>query len=208
MLIEPALTSTKQVLDFVATHEIVLRVVEHRQQNVKVGEQLTERSLLAERDSCIRALAPFRKLLIQGMRLCVNLIPEWLKQFAEETEPAKDTAVEDDEDDEEKGDADDEELEEEIHASSRQICDAAFAIEEKGELAVAQDRAENACYVVRFDDVILPDPADFETQRTFIESGLVRDRRQEYLAEWRRDVLWEADPTATIQTIEQPAPEA
>ena len=123
-------------------------------------------------------------------------------------EPAIDEAEKDSTDD-----ADDAEDEvddgpkEEVQASSRQICDAAFDIEEEGQLAVARDPAQDACYLVRFDGVIYPDSSDFDTSKRYLESQLVREKRGIYLAEWHRQVVLEANPNAVFETAEAEAEE-
>ena len=90
----------------------------------------------------------------------------------------------------------DEGPQEEVHPSSREICEVGFDLEEKGQLAIARNPAEDACYLVRFDDVIYPDSSEFETHKSYLESRLVREKLGIYLAEWHRDVLLEANPQA------------
>lgn len=122
--------------------------------------------------------------------------------------PTEDTEEPDEEDaskDDPEGDASEEEdegPEEEVLASSRVVCDVAFDIEAKGQLAVARDAAEDSCYLVRFDDVIYPDSSEFDTHKGYLENRLLRERRGIYLAEWHRDVLREAEPNVDLAPAE------
>ena len=135
----------------------------------------------------------------EGLVTAVEFIRSYgsLKYLAPKEKEETDEAGKDEPQKDERDEADEDEAEEEekIHPSSRQMWDAAFELEEKGQLAVAQDPEEDACYLVRFDDVIYPDPADFDTNRTYLESSLLRDRRSLYFAEWHRNVWREAVPT-------------
>jgi hypothetical protein len=78
------------------------------------------------------------------------------------------------------------------HPASTEILRAAFALEKQGEAGVAQSESEAAAYIVRFDDVIYPDPAGFAARRESIERELLLDAERTRITAWRTEVLREA----------------
>jgi hypothetical protein len=78
------------------------------------------------------------------------------------------------------------------HPASTEILRAAFALEKQGEAGVAQSESEAAAYIVRFDDVIYPDPAGFAARKESIERELLLDAERTRITAWRTEVLREA----------------
>jgi len=79
----------------------------------------------------------------------------------------------------------------EPHPSSRSIVDATFNLPDadKGKLAVATDDKAGAAFLLRLDDLRLPDPGKFEDNKTYIEGRLRREREQTTFTDFRNTLL-------------------
>jgi hypothetical protein len=62
----------------------VFVVVEHWQKDIKVREQGTEPNRTLQGDGKIRALAPFRKFLIERVAGCLYFVAQGLKQSGQQ----------------------------------------------------------------------------------------------------------------------------
>ncbi|MBN1441559.1 MAG: hypothetical protein JXA90_02570 [Planctomycetes bacterium] len=74
------------------------------------------------------------------------------------------------------------------HPSDRVLRETAFAIETRGAVAFAGDKEEGLCYLVRFDDTVKPDPAEFDRYRSGLERELLAEKERTYFRDWKRDV--------------------
>jgi hypothetical protein len=93
------------------------------------------------------------------------------------------------------GDEDsDENAEEEAHPASKAIVEAVFRLPEgdKQKTTVVSDAETSSCYIVRFEDVQLPNPGGFEQQKDQLERQLVQEKSQQYFTDWRAALLKEA----------------
>ncbi len=88
-------------------------------------------------------------------------------------------------------DSNDEDLQEEAHPSSTEIVQAAFGLPaaDKGQVVAATDLEASAAFLVRFDDLKLPDPAKFEARRDSLEQQLRAEQASTAFAEWKRKLL-------------------
>jgi hypothetical protein len=98
---------------------------------------------------------------------------------------------------------------EEAHPASQAILGAVFNIQEMKSLSVAKDPKSGNCYLVRFDDVVYPDPANFEKEKSRIERDLLAGSREtgvgkeaKHFKVWRDEVLREALGHATKKSAE------
>ena len=85
---EPALASPQQLLDLGVVDPVVLVVVEHRQQDVQVIEQIGQSALRRESQADVAARAPLRISGIQPDRLDVDPVPQRLEQSTDELRAA------------------------------------------------------------------------------------------------------------------------
>lgn len=90
------------------------------------------------------------------------------------------------------GDGGDDEPAEVAHESSNALKEAGFDIEKAGLTGVAASPENKAAYLVRVDDVVLPDPEGFEEDKSWIRSRLLRERQQGYFTLWRSEIRREA----------------
>ncbi len=81
---QPALTLTQQLLELVLSDEVVLVVVENRNENVEVGQELRECPLRSQLHGEVGSLAPRRERGVERVVLGVNLVPERLEQAAQQ----------------------------------------------------------------------------------------------------------------------------
>ncbi len=95
-------------------------------------------------------------------------------------------------------DGDDLETAEESHPASSSILEALFRLPDgdKQKTTVVSDEKAGSCYIVRFDDLHLPNPSGFEAQKASFERTLTQRQATEYFAAYRRDLLREARPEA------------
>jgi hypothetical protein len=78
------------------------------------------------------------------------------------------------------------------HEASNALKEAGFDIEKAGLTGVAASPETEAVYLVRVDDVVLPDPEGFEDDKSWIRSRLLRERQQGYFTLWRSEIRREA----------------
>jgi hypothetical protein len=86
------------------------------------------------------------------------------------------------------------------HPASSAILEYGFkALREKGKVdGFAEDPGTSACYVVRWDDQIFPDPAGFEKARPPIERQLMQEKQISYVAAWREKLYHRAQPARVV----------
>jgi hypothetical protein len=108
-------------------------------------------------------------------------------------------------------DAGDAEDDLEPHASSDSIVDAVFNLPDtdKGKAALATDEKAGSLFLLRLDDLKLPNPGKFDDSKSYLESRLRREREQTAFTEWRNDLLrrarqQEASPEASTETATKP----
>ncbi len=82
---EPPLPVAQQLLHLVLRDPVVLFIVEHGHQNIEVAKQLTESLRRAQCHAEVAALAPFRKLGVERLRLGHNGVTEGLEEPAQES---------------------------------------------------------------------------------------------------------------------------
>ena len=83
MIVEPAFAALEQLFDFVFADPVVFLVVEDRNKDIKMVEQLSKNLAGLESDSEIAALAPFWKLLIERKLSGFDGVTERLKKRTE-----------------------------------------------------------------------------------------------------------------------------
>jgi len=83
--------------------------------------------------------------------------------------------------------------EEETHPASKTLLGAVFTLPDgdRQKTSVASDSEVGACYIARFDDVQLPNPAGFEKQKDQLERTLLQESSRLYFAKWRSELLKE-----------------
>ena len=81
---EPLAAAAEQLLDLVGAHPVVLVVVEHRQQNVEVLEEVLHPEVPLESDVEVPAVPPGGKLGVERDRPRLDLVAERLEQCAGE----------------------------------------------------------------------------------------------------------------------------
>lgn len=82
MLREPPFTAPQQFLHFVVADPTMLIVVQDRQQDIEVGEQITQRDLGFEGEAKIAALAPIWEFFIERPRLNRNCVAQRARKGA------------------------------------------------------------------------------------------------------------------------------
>jgi len=90
---QPPFALGEEFFHLVAADVIMLAVVEHRNEHVKVRQQLGQGRRLLERDRVVWALAPLGELLVQRMPHSVDHVPQRPEDALEELRPT--TARED-----------------------------------------------------------------------------------------------------------------
>ena len=80
MFAKPSLAVTKQLFDLVLADPVMLVVIQHRNQNVEMGQQIAQSTVRFQCRGEIGALAPFRKLLIERMSSCRHFVAERLEE--------------------------------------------------------------------------------------------------------------------------------
>src|SRR3954447_3261747 len=88
MAIEPALSVTKQLLDLVVPNPVVLLIVENRNQDVQVRQQLTQPACRAQRNREQPARTERRHALVEFVTGRFDRVAERLEQRSEELFPA------------------------------------------------------------------------------------------------------------------------
>src|SRR4029078_10360036 len=81
---EPTFALVKQLLEFVLADEVVLVVVENRDEDVQVGQEIGQCSLGPELHGEVGALAPGRERRIQRVMLGAALVAQGLKQASQQ----------------------------------------------------------------------------------------------------------------------------
>jgi hypothetical protein len=76
-------------------------------------------------------------------------------------------------------------IQEVVHDSSAALRDAVFTIAEPGEVGTAIDEENGVAYLVEFTERLYPDPGDFKTQRSRVESQLAAKRLNQVFSAWR-----------------------
>jgi hypothetical protein len=84
---QPARALGQQLLHLVSTDEVVLLIVEHRRQDVEVGEQLGQGRRRAHGHRVVLALAPFRELLVQRVADGLDRVAQRLEYGTQEPPP-------------------------------------------------------------------------------------------------------------------------
>ncbi|HVR75740.1 MAG TPA: hypothetical protein VMT52_15500 [Planctomycetota bacterium] len=78
------------------------------------------------------------------------------------------------------------------HAASSEILKAAFLAREKGKVEATSRDEAGAAYIVRYDDLRLPNPAGFKDERDNLDHLLLREKQDKYFDDWRKDLYREA----------------
>ena len=81
---QPALALGEQLLHLVLADEVVLAVVEHRDQDVEVRQQVRERGRLADGDREVRTLAPLGEAFVQRIADGLDLVAQRLEDASQE----------------------------------------------------------------------------------------------------------------------------
>ena len=84
MAVEPALPTSKQLLDFIVSHPVVLLVVENRNEHVQVRQELVQSTRGSKRDREDPARAERRHALVEFVARRFDRVAERLEQRAEE----------------------------------------------------------------------------------------------------------------------------
>ena len=79
---KPTLSVAQEFIDLGVADVIVLLFVQHRQQDIQVGQKIVNGGVGAERQSEVVALAPFREFFVKRDLRCLDRISERLEQFA------------------------------------------------------------------------------------------------------------------------------
>lgn len=78
------------------------------------------------------------------------------------------------------------------HAASSEILKAAFLAREKGKVEATSSDEAGAAYIVRYDDLRLPNPAGFKEEQDNLDLQLLREKQDKYFDDWRKDLYKEA----------------
>src|SRR5262245_37472301 len=90
MLSEPPLSFGKQLFQFVRPDEIVLAVVENRNEHVQVTEQFGQPFSAANGHRKIRTVAPFWEVLVKRLANCLDRVAQRLEDSLQEVLTATD----------------------------------------------------------------------------------------------------------------------
>jgi hypothetical protein len=74
---------TQQLIDLVFSNPVVLVSVEHRDQNIKVREQVLQGNVFGNLDGVVGTFTPLWKLLIEWMMFGADFVSERLEQSAQ-----------------------------------------------------------------------------------------------------------------------------
>jgi len=87
----------------------------------------------------------------------------------------------------------------EEHPASRPILEALYKLPEADKLktVVATDPEQGAAYLIRYDDLKLPDPGKFEDKKSMLEQQVRRKAVKLSWDEWRRNVKKESVPSTS-----------
>jgi hypothetical protein len=80
---EPPLAVAQQFLDLVFADPVVLRVVEHGDEDIKVGQQIAQPATLAKRDAEVGALAPVREPGVERMGFRIDFVAQRFEECSE-----------------------------------------------------------------------------------------------------------------------------
>src|SRR5260370_4825685 len=84
MFAKPALSMTQQLFDFRVTNPVVFVVVQNRNENIEMRQQITQSNCGLESDRKVRTLSPLREFLIQRMARSTNFVTQRLEQAAQQ----------------------------------------------------------------------------------------------------------------------------
>ena len=77
---KPVAPLGEQLVDLLLTDPVVLVVIQHRQQDVEVGQQILQRHLTADASSDVAAVAPLRERVVERDRVGLHLVAQGLEE--------------------------------------------------------------------------------------------------------------------------------
>ena len=87
---QPAATIGQELGDLVVADEVVLLIVEHRNQDVEVREQIGESRRRRQRDRDVWSFAPLREMLVERLPLCLDGVAQGPEDFRQPSVAAAD----------------------------------------------------------------------------------------------------------------------
>lgn len=82
----------------------------------------------------------------------------------------------------------------EPHKGSEQLLKAAFIVKDVGEATTSYSVDASAAFLLKLDEIRLPDPSKFKDRKDSVERQLLAEKRREYFESWRKVVYQESRP--------------